>query len=75
MDSAGIKAGFDEAYRYIREHDLEKDYDVAFPLPCGEYEPHESPQNLHFDDQRPGKPIRMLLPKASGTLSLWKQAL
>jgi uncharacterized protein (DUF342 family) len=55
MDSAGIKAGFDEAYRYIREHDLEKDYDVAFPIAVCEYEPHESPLNLHFDDQKARK--------------------
>ncbi len=32
LDEAGIKTGFSEALSYIRDHSLEKEYDVPFPI-------------------------------------------
>lgn len=32
IEEAGIKTGFDEALRYIRENSLEKEFDVPFPI-------------------------------------------
>lgn len=52
LEKAGIKAGFDEALRYIREHNLEKDFDEAFPVAICEIVPEEVPLNLHFDAEK-----------------------
>ena len=32
LDKAGIKYGFEDALRYIRKHNLEKDFDQPFPV-------------------------------------------
>jgi len=32
IDNAGIKYGFEDAVRYIRKHNLEKDFDQPFPV-------------------------------------------
>lgn len=51
LDQAGIKAGFEEAIRYIREHNLEKDYDEAFPIAVCEIVQEEIPLSYHFDTE------------------------
>lgn len=32
IDTAGIKYGFDDALRYTRKHNLQRDYDQSFPI-------------------------------------------
>ncbi|HNQ43647.1 MAG TPA: FapA family protein, partial [Candidatus Cloacimonadota bacterium] len=51
LDMAGIKTGFDEALKYIRENSLERDYDVPFPIAISHQSDSETAVKLvyHYD--------------------------
>ncbi|MEF3694228.1 MAG: FapA family protein [Candidatus Cloacimonadota bacterium] len=49
IDRAGIKSGFEDAQRYIREQNLEKDFDSAFPLAMCQSSAAGTKLNYYFD--------------------------
>ncbi|MCB5234876.1 MAG: FapA family protein [Candidatus Cloacimonetes bacterium] len=56
IDEAGIKSGFEEALDYIRDHDIEKDYDKPFPIAVCKISPDneeeiEAKLNYNFDHE------------------------
>ncbi|PKN73358.1 MAG: hypothetical protein CVU50_03450 [Candidatus Cloacimonetes bacterium HGW-Cloacimonetes-3] len=49
IEEAGIKTGFDDAIRHIRENSLEKEYDVPFPIAICNVEESECTLRYHFN--------------------------
>jgi len=49
IDRAGIKSGFEDAQRYIREENLEKDFDTAFPVALCQRGNAGTKLNYYFD--------------------------
>lgn len=49
IDEAGIKTGFEEAIKYIRENSLEKEFDVPFPIAICNLSESESVLRYHFN--------------------------
>jgi uncharacterized protein (DUF342 family) len=49
IEEAGIKTGFDEALRYIRENSLDKEYDVPFPIAICNVQGSECTLRYHFN--------------------------
>ncbi|MDD4309453.1 MAG: FapA family protein [Candidatus Cloacimonetes bacterium] len=49
IEEAGIKTGFDEALRFIRENDLEKEYNVPFPIAVCNVSEGSSTLRYHFN--------------------------
>lgn len=49
IEIAGIKAGFEEALRYMRKHGLEKEYQTPFPVAMCVRVKGESKLNYYFD--------------------------
>jgi len=49
VEEAGIKTGFDEAMRYIRENSLEKEFDIPFPIAICNIGESETTLRYHFN--------------------------
>lgn len=49
IDRAGIKTGFDEALKYMRQHGIEKDYGIPFPVAMCNHVKGESRLIHYFD--------------------------
>lgn len=49
IDEAGIKTGFDEAIRYIRENSLDKEFGVPFPIAICNIKESSSTLRYHFN--------------------------
>lgn len=49
IEEAGIKTGFDEAIRHIRENSMEKEFDVPFPIAICNLSESESILRYHFN--------------------------
>lgn len=51
IEEAGIKTGFEEALRYIRENSLEKEFDVPFPIAICNVTESEITLRYHFNPE------------------------
>lgn len=49
IDSAGIKSGFEEAQKYIRQHGLEREFNTPFPIAMCSRVKGEAQLNYYFD--------------------------
>ena len=57
IDAAGIKAGFEDAQHYIREHNLEKDFEQPFPIAFCK-SPSEKRELHYYFDTEAAKKLR-----------------
>lgn len=60
IDQAGIKAGFEDALRYISQHNLEKDFDHPFPLALCNTGAATTKLRYYFDREHKPDPAKLL---------------
>lgn len=70
IDEAGIKSGFEEALRLVRERGLEKEYDKPFPIAvCQKGESREASLHYHFDPEAIPADISVVKPELLSRVS------
>ncbi len=69
IDQAGIKAGFDDAQRYINLHNLEKDFGTPFPIALCNAGAASTKLRYYFDRHQKLDPALLLKPDQSPELS------
>ena len=60
IDEAGIKAGFEDAQRYINLHNLEKDFGTCFPLALCNAGAASTKLTFYFDRHHPLNPDKLM---------------
>lgn len=68
LDMSGIKAGFEEAMRYNREHSIEKDFEETFPIAMCEIIQEDMPLSHHFNTEQARKMVQDVVPDDLGEL-------